>query len=103
MKYLEFDTPATKQAGELASDYKLANLGLTKLDRVFWNLPSEARYEEAIFRNEGHTTAGGAFVVHTGKHTARAAADKFIVKEESTEEQVWWGEYNRPFGSDKFN
>ena len=103
MKYLEFDTPATKQAGELASDYKLSNLGLANLDRVFWNLPSEALYEEAIFRNEGHLSAGGAFVVHTGKHTARAAADKFIVKEDSTEEQVWWGEYNRPFGSDKFN
>jgi phosphoenolpyruvate carboxykinase (ATP) len=103
MKYLEFDTPASKQAGELASDYKLSNLGLAHLDRVFWNLPSEALYEEAVFRNEGHITAGGPFLVHTGKHTARAAADKFIVKEESTEGQVWWGEYNRPFSSDKFN
>ncbi|NJD10823.1 MAG: phosphoenolpyruvate carboxykinase (ATP) [Gemmatimonadetes bacterium] len=103
MKYLEFDTPAKKQAGELASDYKLSNLGLTNLDRVFWNLPSEALYEEAIFRNEGHMTVGGPFVVHTGKHTARAAADKFIVREDSTEEHVWWGEYNRPFASDKFN
>jgi phosphoenolpyruvate carboxykinase (ATP) len=42
-------------------------------------------------------------VVSTGKHTARAAADKFIVQEYSTENHVWWGEYNRPFSTDKFS
>ena len=54
-KYLEFNTPATKQAMELASDFRLKNQGLTDLDRVFWNLPDEALYEEAIFRNEAKT------------------------------------------------
>ena len=71
-KYLEFDTPAIKQAGDLASDYRLKNHGLIYLDRVFWNLPTPALCEEAVFRGEGHMTHGGAFVVHTGKHTARA-------------------------------
>ena len=33
----------------------------------------------------------------------RAAADKYIVREPSTEEKVWWGNYNRPFATDKFN
>jgi len=103
MKYLEFETPATKQAGDLASEHKLHNLGLAYLDRVFWNLPVEALYEEAIFRNEGHIVEGGALLVNTGQHTARAAADKFIVREESTEDRIWWGEYNRPFAADKFN
>jgi len=103
MKYLEFETPATKQANDLASEHKLHNLGLAHLDRVFWNLPVEALYEEAVFRNEGHIVEGGALLVNTGQHTARAAADKFIVREESTEERIWWGEYNRPFAADKFN
>jgi phosphoenolpyruvate carboxykinase (ATP) len=103
MKYLEFETPATKQANDLASEHKLHNLGLAYLDRVFWNLPVEALYEEAVFRNEGHIVEGGALLVNTGQHTARAAADKFIVREESTEERIWWGEYNRPFAADKFN
>jgi phosphoenolpyruvate carboxykinase (ATP) len=89
MKYLEFDTPATKQAGDLASDHKLHNLGLAYLDRVFWNL--------------GKMVTGGAFLTTTGQHTARAAADKFIVQEESTADKIWWGEYNRPFTSEKFN
>lgn len=102
-KYLEFYTPATKQANELASDYRLKNYGFTNLDRVFWNLPVEALYEEAIFRNEGKISKNGPLVVYTGKHTARAAADKFIVQEYSTKDKIWWGVYNRPFSSEKFN
>ena len=45
----------------------------------------------------------GALIVNTGKHTARAAADKFIVQEQSTNDKIWWGVYNRPFSSEKFN
>jgi phosphoenolpyruvate carboxykinase (ATP) len=103
MKYLEFDTPATKQAMELASDFRLKNQGLTGLDRVFWNLPEEALYEEIVFRNEGKLTRHGALVVNTGKHTARAAADKFVVQEQTTNDKIWWGVHNRPFSSEKFN
>jgi phosphoenolpyruvate carboxykinase (ATP) len=102
-KYLKFDTPAVKQATDLKSDYGLKNHGLLHLDRVFWNLPTPALYEEAVFRGEGRVADGGPFLVNTGKHTARAAADKFVVREPSTLEHVWWGEYNRPFAPEKFN
>jgi len=103
MKYLEFKTPATKEAKELASEYGLKNHGLTHLDRVFWNLPESALYEEIVFRNEGHITNNGPIIVNTGRHTARAAADKFVVREDSTEDKIWWGEYNRPFTTEKFS
>jgi phosphoenolpyruvate carboxykinase (ATP) len=103
MKYLEFNTPATKQAKELAADFKLDNHGLVQLDQVYWNLPDAALYEEIVFRNEGRVANGGPIIVNTGKHTARAAADKFIVREEGTENKIWWGVYNRPFSSEKFN
>jgi len=102
-KYLEFDTPAIKHAGELASDFKLKNHGLLYLDRVFWNLPASALYEEAVFRGEGHMMEGGPFLVHTGKWTARAANDKYIVRESSTEDKIWWGVYNRPMSPEKFS
>ena len=45
----------------------------------------------------------GALVVNTGKHTARAAADKFVTREQTTEEHIWWGEYNRPFNPEAFS
>ncbi len=44
-----------------------------------------------MFRSEGQIAHLGPFVVDTGKHTARAAADKFVVREQTTEEHVWWG------------
>ncbi len=103
MKYLEFNTPATKEAMELASDYRLKNQGFAHLDRVFWNLPDSALYEEAVFRNEAHIANRGPLLVNTGKHTARAAADKFIVKESTTENKIWWGEHNRPITVEKYN
>jgi phosphoenolpyruvate carboxykinase (ATP) len=103
MKYLEFETPATKEAIELASDYRLINHGLVHLDRAFWNLADPALYEEIVFRKEGRIAHQGPILVDTGVHTARAAADKFIVKEDSTENKIWWGEYNRPITTEKFN
>ncbi|MCK4762782.1 MAG: phosphoenolpyruvate carboxykinase (ATP) [Candidatus Aminicenantes bacterium] len=102
-KYLKFDTPAIKHAGDLASDYGLENHGLVHLDRVFWNLPEAALYEEAVFRGEGKMTAGGPFLVHTGKWTARAANEKYMVREPSTEDKIDWGEYNRPMTPENYN
>ena len=95
--YLDLQSPAEQEAGKLASVYGLQNHGLTNLQRVYWNLPTAALYEESIFRGEGSMSHLGPLVVDTGKHTARAAADKFVVREQSTEDHIWWGKYNRPF------
>ena len=100
---LNIKTPAEAQATARKSDYGLENLGLTNLRQVYWNLTSEALYEEIIFRNEARLTQMGPIVAYTGKHTGRSASDKAIVREPSTEEHVWWGQYNRPFSTDKFD
>jgi phosphoenolpyruvate carboxykinase (ATP) len=100
---LDIKTPAQPQAAALRSDYGLDNHGLFNLGGVYWNLPPEALYEEIVFRREGTITRDGAIVMNTGKHTARSANDKFVVREPSTEAHVWWGQYNRPFAPDKFN
>ena len=100
---LNIKTPAEDQAAALKSDYGLEALGLTNLRKVYWNLPTEALYEEIVFRGEAHISRQGPIIANTGKHTGRAASDKFIVKEATTEEHVWWGQYNRPFTPDKFD
>jgi len=102
-KYLKFKTPAAAQAGDLKSRYGLKNHGLVHLDRVYWNLPEPALYEEASFRQEGAMAHGGPLVVNTGKWSARAAQDKYIVEEPSTADRIWWGEYNRPYSPEKFS
>ncbi len=103
--YLDVQSPAVKQAGALASRFGVENHGLTDLRRVYWNLPVAALYEEAVFRSEGQIASAGPFVVDTGKHTARAAADKFVVRESGSDEdaRVWWGQYNRPFNPRSFS
>jgi len=70
---------------------------------VYWNLPTEALYEEVVFRGEGKVVHLGPLVVNTGKHTGRSASDKFIVREPTSEAHIWWGQYNRPFSPDKFD
>ena len=100
---LKIKTPAQPQAAAVKSDFGLANLGLSNLNTVYWNLPPEALYEEIAFRGEGRIAHQGPVVVNTAPHTSRAAADKFIVREPASEEQVWWGEYNRPFAAEKFD
>ena len=100
---LDIKTPAQGEASALKSDYGLENHGLTNLRMVYWNLPTEALYEDIAFRREARTSHMGAIVANTGKHTARSANDKVIVKEPSTEDKVWWGQYNRPYSAEKFN
>lgn len=102
-KYLKFPTPAQKQAEEFKADYGLDNCGLKGLARVYWNLPTAALIEESIFRNEGHLVDGGPLLVYTGQWTARAAQDKYLVKEPTSEDHVWWGQYNRPMTSEAFD
>ncbi|MCA9908192.1 MAG: phosphoenolpyruvate carboxykinase (ATP), partial [Anaerolineae bacterium] len=99
---LNIKTPAQDQANALKGDFGLDAHGLTNLNTIYWNLPTEALYEEITFRREGQISKMGPMVVNTGKHTSRAAADKFIVREPTSEDHVWWGEYNRPIAADKF-
>jgi phosphoenolpyruvate carboxykinase (ATP) len=100
---LNIKTPSEGQAAAIRADYGLDYLGLSNLREVYWNLPSEALYEEVIFRGEASISHQGPIVVNTGKHTARAASDKFIVRESTTEEHIWWGQYNRPFSAAMFD
>ena len=100
---LNISTPAQAEASALKSDYGLENHGLANLRMAYWNLPTEALYEEIAFRREARITQMGPVVASTGKHTARSATDKFVVREASTEGHIWWGEYNRPFSTEKFN
>ena len=99
---LNIKTPAETTAQVRKADYSLSNHGMRNLRLAYWNLPNEALHEEAIFRMEGATTHKGPFVAFTGKHTARSANDKFVVREADTEGNIWWGQYNRPMSGEKF-
>jgi phosphoenolpyruvate carboxykinase (ATP) len=63
---------------------------------VYWNLPAPRLYEEAIRRREGRLAHLGPLVVRTGHHTGRSPNDKFVVREASSADKIWWGKANRP-------
>ena len=101
-------TPASSnssrnEAHSRKSTYGLENQGFRELGRVHWNLTTEVLYEEIISRREARIASDGPIVAHTGKHTARSVNDKVIVQEKTTDGNIWWGQHNKPFASDKFD
>jgi len=78
------------QTGPKISRVGLDSIGLKNLAAVHWNHPPAALYQFALDRQEGAVAAHGPFVVSTGQHTGRSAQDKFVVRDQNTEDQVWW-------------
>src|SRR5919107_5553045 len=100
---LNIKTPTEAIAQLRKADFDLSNHGTGNLRLAYWNLAIEPLYEEALFRAEGVTSAGGPLIAHTGKHTARSANDKFVVRHTDSENNIWWGSYNRPFAPENFD
>lgn len=96
-------SPTLNISQELKSEHSLENHGLQNLGNIYWSLTTEALYEEAIFRSEGIISNMGALLVSSGEHMARAAKDKFVVKEPSTESEIFWGENNAPISPERFD
>src|SRR3989442_9742983 len=76
--------------------------GLAPQRAVHWNLHPPALYEHAVRRGEGLITEGGAFCAVTTPHTGRSPNDKFVVREESSRADIWWGRVNQPFEEAQF-
>jgi phosphoenolpyruvate carboxykinase (ATP) len=89
--------------GRRRSGVGLEELGITQASNVYWNLTAPELYEEVARRGEGVVSRHGALLVDTGEHTGRAAKDKAIVREPSSEGKVFWGEVNKEFSREKFD
>lgn len=81
---------------------QLEEIGIKNINDLFYNLSTPALYERAIRRREGTMSCNGPLVVRTGLHTGRSPNDKFIVKEPSSEDNIWWGKVNRPMDGQHF-
>lgn len=88
---------------EYRSKYGLENHGFSNLEREYWNLSTPALYEQAIRHREGVLGHLGALVVRTGDHTGRSPNDKFIVREPSSEKDIWWGSINKECTEEAFD
>ena len=83
-------------AGIRPSRHGLEEQGFRNLNVAYWNLGTAQLLEHAIQRREGILATGGSFVVRTGQFTGRSPKDKFIVRDETTDAHVQWGDVNQP-------
>jgi len=90
-----------EQLGTRNAANGLEKLGFTDLDVVRYNLEAADLYEEALRRGEAQLTAHGAIVARTGQHTGRSPKDKFVVRDASTDDQIWW-DNNKPLSPEHF-
>ncbi len=84
------------------SRHGLDNHGLRNPGTVFWNLIPAELVEHAIRRGEGTIVEGGPFNAVTSPHTGRSPNDKFVVRDENTEADVWWGKVNQPISPEHY-
>ena len=81
----------------------LADIGIHKVKKAYWNLTPELLIEESLSRRLGVLADNGALVVQTGEFTGRAPKDRFIVEDSITRDSVDWGAVNKPFDSSAFD
>jgi len=87
--------------GPVIPNYGLDKLGFKNLKAAHWNHPAEDVYKIALERGEGVAAKDGPLVVRTGQHTGRSAQDKFIVKEPSSADHIWW-DNSKPMSEEHF-
>ena len=67
------------------------------------NLHIDELIKDAIDKNEGVIGLNGALMVDTGEFSGRIPNDKFIVDEDSSNEDIWWGEVNQRLSEKNFD
>jgi phosphoenolpyruvate carboxykinase (ATP) len=77
--------------------------GIRTNAELFWNLTTPPLVEQVVSRGEGLLAKDGPIVVKTGRHTGRSAQDRFVVRDETTENSVWWGKSNKPMDPAAFD
>lgn len=76
--------------------------GIRPEGEVFWDLPTPVLIEHTLRRGEGVLSHRGPLVVETVPYTGRSPKDKFIVRESTTESDIWWGDINHPIETDVY-
>ena len=80
----------------------LEDLRITEVN-ANWNLSAEKLTEISLTKNYATMANSGAISVNTGEFTGRSPKDRFVVKDSTTENAVWWGDVNIPFSPEKYN
>ena len=84
------------------STFSLEQYGIL-VDEVIRNPYPPALYEAALRHEAGSAiTSTGALVAMSGEKTGRSPTDKRVVREEATQDEVWWGPVNMAIDENTF-
>ena len=87
---------------KIAKTISLSDYGI-HTDKIQYQLTPNELHEITVEKGMGKEASTGALAVDTGEFTGRSPMDRFIVKDEITEDKVWWGNINIPFESKAFD
>lgn len=76
---------------------------LNQSNRIFENLSSDELIDLAVEMNKGKLTKDGALYVETGKHTGRAAQDKYVVECDLSNQTIDWKNNIRKMSKEIFS
>ncbi len=91
-----------EEQGRIQGQEGLEHLGIRNVNTLWWNLNTPALYEHALQRHEALLAHLGPLVVRTGQYTGRSPNDKYVVREPSSEDKIWWGSVNQPFDESQY-
>lgn len=83
-------------------EISLRNYGIIN-DNIFYQLHPDQLHQITLEKGLGVDTSNGTLAVNTGEFTGRSPKDRFIVKDETTKDRIWWGSINIPFETEKFD
>jgi phosphoenolpyruvate carboxykinase (ATP) len=91
------------ETGGTPSGFDLKKFGIT-VDDIRRNLAPAELYTLAIREDPQCAIADtGALIAYSGEKTGRSPKDKRIVREPTSEHDVWWGNINIPIDDDTFH
>lgn len=78
----------------------LTQYGITGVKEVYYNPSYEFLYAEETRADlegyeKGHLTESGAIAVDTGIFTGRSPKDKYLVRDDTTRDTVWWSDQGK--------
>jgi len=78
-------------------------LGLKSVGKVYRNLGYEELFAHETDNAEGKVSANGTMMVDTGKFTGRSPKDKYFVKQAPSQDNIAWGNINKPVSAEIFD
>ncbi|EAQ99890.1 phosphoenolpyruvate carboxykinase (ATP) [Maribacter sp. HTCC2170] len=73
------------------------------LDNMLYQMSPAKLHDITLEKGLGKEASSGALAINTGEFTGRSPMDRFIVKDEITKDEIWWGDINIPFEPEKFD